>query len=405
MKKIKKFIYRLGIVSTFAFPLATVISCSDEENSKPMSGRIIINNNDFQSRAKVEQAIANGEVTLAKGWKTVLALNSSEHSIDDGSFNQSSYSGIVAANNVIPKRKIAFVKPLKDNIEEFTKMYSNIDKKSLIVVPGPIDNDRLKLDKVVAATENKAIILLDADVKAKNIASIVFKAHEAGFLAGYMAGWYLNFKYEEFEENGLKVATFGKADIPGVLSFMAGFQNGIKYFNKNKSDGQKAIIFIDNGGEDDYLIDSTSSSDQKTLTKKLISMNADLIFPIVGSQTKDIEDAIKNTKSNTKIIGVGTAQELNVAFSKVVFSALKKRACAIEKMIEIISNTKSKTDIGYSGFEGFGSLTIGTIDNDLVGVSKGKPDDPIATQAFQKITATIKNAAKSEITNPLLFEY
>jgi basic membrane lipoprotein Med (substrate-binding protein (PBP1-ABC) superfamily) len=73
-------------------------------------------------------------------------------------------------------------------------------------------------------------ILLDANTPNDlNIASIVFRADEAAFMAGIATCQYLNDNFDEYKTNGgLKVGTFGGIAIPSVTIYMGGFEYGVE---------------------------------------------------------------------------------------------------------------------------------------------------------------------------------
>ena len=400
-------------VSTGALALAptiAVIACGASKND----GTITLNSNIFEARAKVDSPLnLNGKL---KDWKSILAVDGPGSNVNDKSFNESAYAGMLessitsiiklyndgTANSSDPSS----TKPGEKTNKSFTQMYRALNPKTLIVATGFLHVAPLNSD--LTSINGKAVILIDGDVKAANIASVTYKSHQSGFMAGYMSGIYLNKKYETFKDGGLKVGTFGGMNIEGVTPFMMGFQNGIKYFNANKGEYKHNIDFIDNGGKADYFSGNFNSGQGKTIAENLIGKGADLIFPVAGPQTLDVVEKLKEAKNTkTKIVGVDVAQEKDPALKDyVVFSALKKIKESVMKMIQIINGNKSSTDPGYNSFEGFGGVTIGDIDNGLVGVSEGLTSNTEAKASYDEtIKQEIKDAAKSEKHNPLKFDY
>ena len=397
----------LGTLTTLISltPPAVLISCSGGENK---DGSLTLGENTLNKREKAKKPL--GIINKSEGWKSVLSLGGPDEIVNDKSFAESAYNAINDSEikKIIPLDNPYFTRPTSNKDISFVDMYASLSDKSLIIAPGYLHIEPLKSKQGVNAIKNKAVILVDGDVKASNIAAILYKSHQSGFMVGYMAGIYLNEKYKTFKENGLKVGTFGGMNIEPVTLFMMGFQNGIKYFNANKGNYKHEIDFIDNGSKVDYFSGDFTSGKGTPIVENLLSKSADLIFPVAGVQTKDVMSKLKETNnSTTKIIGVDVAQELDPTFKDyVIFSAIKKIKEGIMKVIEIITGNKTNQDQGYNSIEGFGGLTIGDLDNDLVGASQGLPSNKIAKKAWDETQKKeIKDAAKSLEYNPFRFDY
>ena len=407
--KLKRIILGITTGSLVAIPTIVAVSCGS--SAKP-DGVLTASENIFVPRKKVANPLAN--INKNDGWKSVLALDGPVQVIKDKSFNESAYAGMTLTKiqAIIPlingPNGANSVKPSSKQDKAFVDMYSAVADKTLIVANGYLHVAPLGSPGGKTALENKAAILNDGDVAAPNIASVKYKSHQSGFLVGYMAGIYLNEKYETFKEGGLKVGTFGGIKVEGVTPFMMGFQNGVKYFNANKGDYEHDIEFIDNGYIADYFSGNFNPGGGTQIAENLIAKGADLIFPVAGPQTKDVVTKLKEAKNTTtKIIGVDVAQELDPTYKDyVVFSALKKIKNTVSKMIEIITGTKTDKDAGYNSFAGFGGLTIGDLNNDLVGASPGLTTDTIAKKAYDAAqTKEVIDAAKSSELNPLKFDF
>ena len=412
--KIKRIILGITTGSLVAIPTIVAVSCGS--SAKP-NGTIEVDKNVFVTREKVENSLGN--ISKDDGWKSVIALDSPVGTVNDKSFNETSYGGMILSKiqdimplkngpDRDPSKPTNFVRPTVKEDKGFVDMYSALDSNTLVVANGFLHVGPLSSTAGRTALENKAAILIDGDVKAKNIASLKYRPYQPGFLAGYMAGIYLNEKYETFKDGGLKVGTFGGMKINGVVAYMLGFQNGIKYFNANKGDYEHDIEFIDNGYLADYFSGNFNAGGGTQIAENLIGKGADLIFPVAGIQTKDVINKLKEAKNTTtKIVGVDVAQELDPVYKDyVVFSALLKMKDGVSKMIEIITGTKSDKDPGYNSFAGFGGLTIADLDNDLVGVSPGLQSDTAAKKAWDAAQKKeIKDAAKNSESNPLKFDF
>ncbi len=85
---------------------------------------------------------------------------------------------------------------------------------------------------------NTGFLLLDETFGAApggyQVASVTYRVSEAGFLAGIALGEYLNYYQSIFApgtDDRLTYAAWGGGPYATILTFMAGFQQGINYFN------------------------------------------------------------------------------------------------------------------------------------------------------------------------------
>ena len=403
--KLKKILLGISTGIITASPIVFAISCG----TKNLDGTITYENNVLDGREKVKNPL--GTISKNNGWKSILALGMKEAPLWDKSFAESAYRAIIdqETKKIMPiakKDENSYTRPISSEDKDFLQMYQSLEEKTLIIAPGYLHGPPLR--KGANSIKNKAVILVDEDVAGPRIASILYKSNQSSFLAGYMAGVYLNENYEIFRENGLKVGTFGGMNTPPVVLFMMGFQNGIKYFNANKGDYKHNINFIDNGAKADYFSGDFSSGGGTPIVENLLAKKADLIFPVAGVQSEDVVNKLEETKNKiTKIIGVDVAQEKDPTFKDhVVFSSVKKIKEGVMKMIEIVTGNKRNDEPGYSSFEGFGGLTYGDLNNELVGVSKGLDSNSKALIAWEKTNKKeIIDAAKSLKHNPFKFEY
>lgn len=83
---------------------------------------------------------------------------------------------------------------------------------------------REPMNRVAPDFPNTNFVLIDAEAKPKNVASLIYKAHEGTFLAGIIAALKTKTK---------KIGFIGGMKIPLVEAFEIGFNAGIKKINPN----------------------------------------------------------------------------------------------------------------------------------------------------------------------------
>ncbi|HEY4392214.1 MAG TPA: BMP family protein [Paenibacillus sp.] len=153
--------------------------------------------------------------------------------IDDKSFNQGTYEGIVKANKDF-KMDYKYLKPAGTTEADYTKEVGNLYDAGykFIVTPG------FKFETSIFHAQDKytdaKFVIIDGvpndgtpeakPVVKDNTVSIFFAEHEAGFLAGVAAALHVKDGQAGF---------IGGMEIPPVQKFNWGFQQGVKYANEN----------------------------------------------------------------------------------------------------------------------------------------------------------------------------
>ena len=176
-------------------------------------------------------AFANGEGEGGDAPKMKVGMVTDAGTIDDKSFNQGTWEGILeAAGEGLIMEK--YLKPAGTTEADYIKEIGNLYDAGykFIVTPG------FKFETAIFAAQDKyddaKFVLIDgyphagdwAPVVGSNTVSIFFAEHESGFLAGVAAALQL--------ENG-EVGFIGGMEIPAVQKFNWGFQQGLAYANAN----------------------------------------------------------------------------------------------------------------------------------------------------------------------------
>jgi basic membrane protein A len=104
----------------------------------------------------------------------------------DKSFNASAYKGLMEAKAKFGLDDAKIVEAMDDNA--FEPALRNFAKKNydLIVGIGIAQADAMK--KVAAAFPDKKFAIVDAEVNAPNVRSLLFQEHEGSYLMGVLAG-------------------------------------------------------------------------------------------------------------------------------------------------------------------------------------------------------------------------
>jgi basic membrane protein A and related proteins len=149
-------------------------------------------------------------------------------SIDDGTFNQYAYEGMVRAAEEYEMNAPTYYESTSEEeyIPNIEKCIED-DANAVITVGFLLQNATLE-----AAIDNPTIyfIGIDQDFEAvenapDNVVGIQFREDQAGFLVGAMAAIVAN------EQSSDTIAGIYGIDVPAVVRFRNGFEQGAKYIN------------------------------------------------------------------------------------------------------------------------------------------------------------------------------
>lgn len=167
---------------------------------------------------------APAEEAAAEAPAIKIGLVTDTGGIDDRSFNQSAWEGVKAAAETLGlgEDDINYIQSnspedYADNLQQFLDADFNV-----IVTVG----FALAEATVAAANENPDVFFIGVDQSQTdtiaNLAGLVFHEDRAGYLGGILAGY--------MSQTG-KIASVLGAEIPPVVAFATGFENGAKSVN------------------------------------------------------------------------------------------------------------------------------------------------------------------------------
>ena len=288
--------------------------------------------------------------------------------INDESFNQSAWEGLQEAEKelgieikVIESRQAS---EYLGNIETLVD-----DGMNLIIGVGYTMADDIKTQAENYPDVNFALIDETYDEIPSNVTPIVFKANEAAYLTGLIAG-------RMTETN--KVGFIGGMESPVISKFDYGFRAGVKAANPD------AEVMVQ------YANSFTDSALGKTIANQMHSKNADIIFTCAGAVGIGAIEAAK--ENGKKAIGVDQDQN-SLAPENVITSAMKNIDVSVEEMLSKV------VDGSYKG----GEVIINTLAMNGVGIAptsnKNVPPDVleyVAKEAEKVKSGEVKVPATKE---------
>lgn len=297
--------------------------------------------------------------------------------IDDKSFNQSAWEGIqqFGADNNMERGDGGFDYLQSNDDTDYIPNLNKLVQRDfdLIFGVGFIIVDAI--DEIAEQRPDTNFAIIDGVVEQPNVASILFKDEEAGFLAGVAAALMT-------ESN--KVGFVGGMDIPVVERFEAGFVAGVESVNPDVS--------VD--------VEYTGAFDKAELGKATANLmyasGVDIIFHAAGATGNGVFAEAKERKqadpnANVWVIGVDSDQfdEGQVGDQNVTLTSALKR---VDASVVDVSELAKKGE-----FPGGETIVYG-VKEERVGLADSRGAIPEDIDA--KIQEYIEKISNGEIEVP-----
>src|SRR6478609_5012083 len=298
-----------------------VAACgSDEEEPAPGGGTTA-------EETPAKEAIKVGLVTDIGG-------------LNDRSFNQLANEGLERAKSELGvETRVLVSKTDSDYIPNLSTLAQQ--KYDLVIGVGFLMAEAMNTVSTKFPDTKFAVIDVDATGlkdKPTNVAGLLFKEQEAGYLVGYMAGLYLK------DNGGGTASSVGGQKIPPVDHYIAGYQAGVKAANP---DAKTA-----NG----YSQKFDDPAPCKELALNQIADGSKVVFQVAGGCGLGALDAAKEKG----VQGIGVDADQAYLGDQVMTSALKKVDVAVYDTV------KAAQDNTFKG----GANTIFDVKSGGVGIGK-----------------------------------
>ena len=299
--------------------------------------------------ALVPEHVPTSERTTAAG-PNVKRYGMVAGRVDDRGFNATSWGGMLLAAGQLGVNVNLLHGFDPATIRASIMQLVNLGYDGIITV-GSDMADATRLE----STENPDLpfAIVDVPSQAPGTMGLLFDVDEPSFMAGYLAAG--------MSENAT-VCTYGGIQIPPVMAFMAGFENGVAYYNTQKgadvkvlgwkSDAQNPI-----GGAGEFVGDWESIDKAGDLTEKLADAGCDIVFPVAGGAGLGSLPIAKERAM--LVIGVDADQALtNPDYADLYLTSVVKRTDLV--VLETIRQMQEGTFAGGSNF--VGKLANGAVD-------------------------------------------
>ncbi|UHA75286.1 BMP family lipoprotein [Paenibacillus sp. 481] len=311
----------------------------------------------------------NGAATDgAKGKDLKIGLATDMGSVNDKSFNQSAWAGLNKAKDEFGV-EIKYLEPKSDkdiipNLNQFLKGGYDLTWGTGFPLVDPIA--QLSKDN-----PDKKMGIIDGEVKAPNVASVLFQEHEGSFLVGVIAG--LTTKTN-------KIGFVGGMENPVIKRFEAGFRAGIKEVNPK---AEFKSIYVGNFNRVDM---------GKSAAATLYGDGMDIIFHASGIVGNGVFNEAKERFGRGErvwVIGVDMDQSETFGHDITLTSMIKKVDVAVYEIAKLLVEDK---------FPG-GKTTFMGLKENGVGIAPTS-DKNVSADILKKVDEYREKIIKGEIKVP-----
>ncbi|MFZ3228817.1 MAG: BMP family ABC transporter substrate-binding protein [Pseudobdellovibrio sp.] len=250
---------------------------------------------------------------------------------DDKSFNTSAYEGAKKAEKELGI-ELKYVEATDTNSLETLHRNFAQKKYDLIIGIGFAQMDAVK--KVAALFPKTHFAIVDGEVSAPNVRSLLFEEHEGSFLVGAAAA---------IKSTTGTIGFIGGMDIPLIRRFQKGYEAGAKYVNP------KAKVINNYIGVTGEAWNNPAKAKEMALSQ--IGQKADVIFHAAGASGSGVFDAA----ADKKVFAIGVDSNQNWIKPGVVLTSMLKRVdIAVFETIKSIKENKFQSGVMRFGLKDSG---------------------------------------------------
>lgn len=278
-----------------------------------------------------------------------IAIVSSPSGVDDGSFNQDNYNGILKFIDSNPNATVNAIKePTGDPAAAVKAVSDIVADYDVIVTPG---FQFAGISSVALENPTKKFVLIDSFPEAQgeqeafdNIYAMTFAEEESGFLAGMAAA---------LETKTNKVAVVNGIAFPSNVNYQYGFESGVNYVNAKYNKNVEFVELPSYAGTDvtganvggNYAGSFADEATGKVLGNALIAEGVDIIFVAAGGTGNGVFTAAKEATTDVKVIGCDVDQfddGVNGNENIILTSVLKVMNINVERALNAVKDGSFK---------------------------------------------------------------
>lgn len=349
----KKF---LSSLMSLALVVGALAACSKpaepkQEDKKPEASQVTESKTDA-SEKKAETKDTNAKKALK------IAIVSSPSGVDDGSFNQDNYNGILAFIKDHPEATVTPVREESGDVAASIQAVADIVADYDVIVCCGFQF--AGIGTLAKDNPNTKFLLVDSnptdaegkEMKLDNVYAMTFKEEESGFFAGMAAAMHTKTN---------KVAVINGIAFPNNVNYQYGFMSGVNYANAKLGTKAEIVEIPSYAGTDvtkanvggNYVGSFSDEATGKVVGKALIDKGCDILFVAAGGSGNGVFTAAKEAK-DVKVIGCDVDQYndgANGDSNIILTSVLKVMHLNVQRQLEAVLNGTFKGENALLGVQ------------------------------------------------------
>jgi basic membrane protein A len=216
--------------------------------------------------------------------------------VDDHSFNQASWAGMVGANKANANIGISYV-PSSSANDYSSNLAAEVAKRcAATVAVGGLMSDAVRA--TASANPDMHFAEVDGNPSMSNVYGLQFNTAQSAYLGGYLAAG--------MSKTG-KVATWGGLNIGPVTVYMDGFWEGVQSYNQRNEKNVHVLGWDERNPQGGTFSQSFSDQNKgKQISQTFVEQGADIIFPVAGDAALGAGAAAQAYDGAVSVIWVDT---------------------------------------------------------------------------------------------------
>ncbi|MFA5576285.1 MAG: BMP family ABC transporter substrate-binding protein [Tissierellaceae bacterium] len=322
-----------------------------------------------------------------------IAIVTSPSGVDDGSFNEDNYNGVLKFIESNPSASVKAVKePTGDPDAAVKAVEDVVADYDVIITPG---FQFAGISSVALENPSKKFVLIDSFPEEQdglelfdNVYAMTFAEEESGFLAGMAAA---------LETKTKKVAVVNGIAFPSNVNYQYGFESGVNYVNAKYGKNVEFVNLPSYAGTDvtganvggNYAGSFADEASGKVVGNALISEGCDIIFVAAGGTGNGVFTAAKEASGDVKVIGCDVDQfddGASTGGNVVLTSVLKVMNINVERSLNAVKDDSFK-----------GDNVLLRADTDSTGYVNSEGRHQLSADSVEKINEAYELLKKGEI--------
>lgn len=310
-------------------------------------------------------ATGNAEKQGSKKVGLNIAIITTPSGVDDGSFNEDNYDGILAFVANHPEAKVTAIREPSGDVAMALKAVSDVVAEYDVLVCTGFQFSGI--GELAKENPGAKFILVDTyptdgagnSLELPNVYAMQFAEQESGFFAGVAAA---------LETKTNKVAVVNGVAYPSNVNYQYGFECGVIYSNAKLGTKAELVELASQAGTDvtganvggNYVGSFADEASGKILGEQLLAQGCDIIFVAAGASGNGVITAAKESNGKLQIIGCDVDQSDDGVYGDknvILTSVLKVMSLNVERALNKVqegtfkgANVLLRADTDSTGF-------------------------------------------------------